>query len=178
MNDAIQQPSFPRKRESRRLTKSPTKWDNSSNLALSAEGTSSHSTRLQKTPAKSLVIRGDCSTSWIPAFAGMTMWWVLQLLHSFRALSSFMKSSIGAITPSLSTRMPVTLGCFNSLASCDHPMDCCAAMPAVFWSGILSGITPTGYRSGTGNTPAEGQWHWSSRSPLPDPLSANDRAGW
>jgi len=40
--------SFPRRRESSQLTNSPTQWDNISNTALPAGGTTSHSTRLPK----------------------------------------------------------------------------------------------------------------------------------
>lgn len=54
----------------------------------------------------------------------------------------------------------------------------CAAMSEVFWPGILTGLTPTGYMPGTCNTPAEETWHSSLKSPAPGLLIVNDRAGW
>lgn len=51
------------------------------------------------------------------------------------------------------------LGPTNLLPIYDQPMDCCVPTHKVFWSGILTKLTPTRCMSGTGNTPAEGQWH-------------------
>ena len=48
LTSKIKRSSFPRRRESSQLTNSPTQWDNTSNTALSAGGTTSHLTRLPK----------------------------------------------------------------------------------------------------------------------------------